>query len=70
MPRSPADITFLTIVAAFSATEYAEATTRMRRAGEAMLNAEKKQKGKLEHFSLQEKRKGKIFYPTFQTDAV
>lgn len=47
MPRSPADITFLTIVAAFSATEYAEATTRMRRAGEAMLNAEKKQKANL-----------------------
>lgn len=50
MPRSPADITFLTIVAAFSATEYAEATTRMRRAGEAMLNAEKEQKANLNIF--------------------
>lgn len=44
MPRSPPAITFLTIVAAFSATEYAEATTRMSRVGEAILNAEKKQK--------------------------
>lgn len=50
MPRSPADITFLTIFAAFSATEYAEATTRMRRAGEAMLNAEKEQKANLNIF--------------------
>lgn len=64
MPRSPPDITFLTIVAAFSATEYAEATTRMRRAGEAMLNAEKKQKETWTFLSSREE-KSKIFYLTF-----
>lgn len=61
MPRSPADITFLTIVAAFSATEYAEATTRMRRAGEAMLNAEKKQKANL-NISLSKRRKNVRYF--------
>lgn len=56
--RSPAAITFLTIVAAFSATEYAEATTRMSRAGEAILNAEKKQKANL-YVSFFKRRQGK-----------
>lgn len=70
MPRSPADITFLTIVAAFSATEYAEATTRMRRAGEAMLKSEKKHKPNLNISLFKGRKKIRAFYLTFQTDAV